>query len=161
MVNTGFLEVYWISPARNALSTISDQELHNHAIFEYASKLINESSRPPLIPVKNLDQAFGENKDGTPWTKIGKGGLLPDIYLPVVYIACVFAEAAKEKPQLTADHLGSLSLLHAYLMRRWEMSDEVLPQLPLDEHSQRMFTRWARKEIDFTTSPQLAPRLRL
>lgn len=154
MADTGFVRISWVSPARNALSNIPNQDSLNGPIFDYVNVLLRESSPPPPIPIENADQIFGTNEDGTPWTTIGNGELSSDIYLSAAYMIFVFAEAAGAKSQLTAEYLGSLGLLHAYLMRRWEISSgECLQPLPLDERWQEIFIRWANKEIDFARKP--------
>lgn len=46
--------------------------------------------------------------------------------------------------------LGAYSDLCPYILRRWDRQpDAPLPELPVPEHFQRLFTAWANKEICF------------
>ena len=42
-------------------------------------------------------------------------------------------------------------------MHRWEIADQDLTPLPVDDRWQEIFIRWARKNVDFTVAPAKLP----
>jgi hypothetical protein len=156
-----FLAIRCAAPAEAAfrISFTSPARPAGNPVLDYVENRLRQIP----VPAISADLSFGYETlfrniiDGSIPLTQNSPAVGADRYCALAYLLCAFAEVSGKQEQLTAAGLGVLGPLHAYLTRRWGLSCQELPELPVAGRWQAVFTQWACRETDFLaagTNPQ-------